>query len=162
MFLLVQVFLYEHSYLSSKQGQQIESWRESQHSSKPCQLIKTLKAKYLQDWAMCLNWGKCCYIFSVTSIPCSSCTSTNTIQCSWYNAMLRMFCQLPVFSLGNFNSWVRRWRELFSRGCNWLMTFSVLLIYHQRWSDSYPQGALKYTSICSLLVWFDCMVIVEV
>lgn len=36
-FLLVQVFLYEYSYLSSKQGQQIESWRESQHSPKLCQ-----------------------------------------------------------------------------------------------------------------------------
>lgn len=36
-FLLVQVFLYEYSYLSSKQGQQTESWRESQHSPKLCQ-----------------------------------------------------------------------------------------------------------------------------
>lgn len=65
-----------------------------------------------------------------------------------------MFCQLPVFSLGNFSSWVRRWRKIFRRGCCGLMTFSVLLIYHQRWSDNCPKGLWSTpASVSAGLVW---------
>lgn len=137
-FLLVQVSLYEHSYLSSKQGQQIESWRGSQNSPKLCQSIKPLQGKFLQNWAMCLSWGKCCYIFR--------CLNTMYFYSS-YVMQLRMCCQLPGLGCRSYNSWARNFSAEAAAGC-W---FSVLPSHHQRWLDSYLRG-LQITPTCGLLL----------